>query len=323
MHTVRRTLAALAVAALALLAACNSNVADAPPAQQQGRAAAQRALAPAAAYGTLVQQLYIAYFGRPADTGGLANFSARLAQLGAATDIESLTQAYQSSAEVRALIDGFGSSAESAALYSGDTAAFVTAIYNNVLGRGPDEEGKAFWVGKIDAGLLTRANASLSIMAGALRNTSAQGLLDAVLVNKRVSVGTNFTVALDTAAEQAAYAGDAAAAGARAMLGAVTANTDVAAYQPTVEALVATLVAKAGPAFSVVRAIVNQRCIVCHSGSAPSGGVSWVSDALVKARAADIDQRVFVERSMPFGNATNMTVAERETIHAWFLAGGN
>jgi hypothetical protein len=192
-------------------------------------------------YTTVVQQLYIAYFGRPADPNGLANFSAQLANTGATTNIQSFNTAYGSSAEVRALIDNFGSSEESRALYPGDTAAFVNAIYTNVLGRAPDTDGLQFWVRAIDAGVLTKANASFSIMAGALANRTQQGLVDAELVNKRVAVGTNFTAALNTPELVSAYSGNAAAATARAMLATVTAATDVAAFQPTVAAIIAVL----------------------------------------------------------------------------------
>ena len=128
-------------------------------------------------YKTIVQQLYISYFGRPADPKGLANFQAQLAALGGPANIQGLDQAYRSSTGIRSLVDSFGASAESTALYSGDNTSFVTAIYKNVLNRAPDDAGLAFWVGAINNGSLTRANASLSIMAGALANISDQGKL--------------------------------------------------------------------------------------------------------------------------------------------------
>jgi hypothetical protein len=286
-------------------------------ATQSGQAAAV-----AADYHTVVQQLYISYFGRPADTGGLANFSARLADMQAPADIQGLNAAYGTSATVRELIDSFGTSAESAALYgTGDSNAFITAIYNNVLSRAPDDEGKAFWVNALDHGGMTRPNASLSIMAGALKNTTPQGLQDGILISKRVTVGGNFTVGLDTPTEAAAYSGDAAAAVARTMLNGVHADTDVAAYQGTVDATIAQLVASSGPPYSQVRAIINQRCLSCHNDSFRSGGNSWEHDDAVHAQAADIYQAVVVTRIMPLQNATGMTQAERDVIKAWFEAG--
>lgn len=320
-----QSLAIAAAVALALSACGDNTVADAPPAQKavvtQSSTSSQLA---ASAYTTVVQQLYVSYFGRPADTGGFASFTARMVTLAGPSDIQSLDAAYKASPAMRELIDSFGSSAESAALYSGDTNSFVTAIYTNVLGRAPDAGGLAFWAGEIDSGRLTRANASLSIMAGALANTSAQGQLDASLVNKRIAVATNFTAALDTQTEALAYAGDAAAAKVRAMLATVNANTDVAQFQATINATIADLVSSSAvPTFAQVRTIIDQRCIACHSSSNASGGISWVSDATVRARASDINRVVVVTRSMPQGNATGMTDAERETISKWFQAGAN
>lgn len=191
-------------------------------------------------YRTVVQQLYIAYFGRPADTGGLANFQSQLVALGAPTDIQLLDAAYASNPGIRSLINSFSDSAEAAALYSGDTSSYITAVYVNVLGRIPDAAGKAFWVAEIDSGRLTRARAAFSLMAGALSNTSAQGLVDAKLVQNRVTVGTNFTIALASVARDG-YAGDDAAARARSMLWTVNASTDIVAFQTTVTALVRAL----------------------------------------------------------------------------------
>jgi serralysin len=191
-------------------------------------------------YRTVVQQLYIAYFGRPADTGGEANFESQLLALGAPTDIQSLDAAYGANAGVRSLVNSFSASTEATALYSGGTTAYITAVYMNVLGRAPDAAGLAFWVKEVDSGTLTRAKASLSIMAGALKNTSAQGLLDEKTVNNKVKVATNFTIAVSTAARNG-YAGDAAASRARAMLSAVTSTTDTVAFQATVSALVQSL----------------------------------------------------------------------------------
>jgi uncharacterized delta-60 repeat protein len=192
----------------------------------------------AADYKTIVQQLYIAYFGRPADVGGLASFEAQLAALGGPTDIQKLVHAYHENAGIKSLVDSFATSAESAALYAGDNKSFVTAIYKNVLNRAPDAEGLTFWVGALDKGALTRANASLSIMAGGLANTSQQGQLDGALITQKVTIGRNFTDAVVMAPVNG-YGGNSAAAEARAMLSSVTAATDAAAFQANISNLVA------------------------------------------------------------------------------------
>lgn len=194
-------------------------------------------------YTRLAQSLYFSYFGRAADSGGLANFASQLEALKAPASANELTAAYAGNAGVRGLVDSFGASDESKAMYGGDTAAFVKAIYNNVLGRNPDQGGLAFWSRAIDSGELTRPNASLAIMAGAQANTSAEGQLDAALVANRVSVATNFTFALETASKSGMYASSAAANLVKTMLASVTASTDVMAFQAKVDAAVAAMAA--------------------------------------------------------------------------------
>ncbi|HEX7644925.1 MAG TPA: DUF4214 domain-containing protein [Burkholderiaceae bacterium] len=190
----------------------------------------------AAAYEIEVQQLYIAYFGRPADPNGLNNFSAALQADNAPTDIASLAQAYGSNTAIKNLIDSFGTSAESRTLYgSGSTSGFVSAVFQNVLGRAPAAAGLAFWTNAIDSGSLTQADAALAIMGGAQTNTSAQGQIDAALVANRVAVAQDFTATVSASI----YAGPAAASAARTMLAAVTSTTDVSNYQGTIAATIA------------------------------------------------------------------------------------
>ncbi len=189
-------------------------------------------------YDSAVQALYVAYFGRAADFSGRANFEARLAQIGAPREFSALCAAYGSNESIRGLIDAFGISAESNALYSGDTRTFVTAIYHNVLNRDPDAEGLNYWANAVGSGALPRTNAAISIMAGALSNSTEQGRSDAALVNNKITVASNFTFALATNAQALAYAGNAAAATVRDMLGTITATTDTDAFEKTVIATV-------------------------------------------------------------------------------------
>ncbi|HJV81183.1 DUF4214 domain-containing protein, partial [Noviherbaspirillum sp.] len=192
-------------------------------------------------YTTAVQELYVAYFGRPADSTGLTNFATVLANAGAPADIQGLNNAYSSNSTVRWAIDAFGNSDESKALYTGDTRSFVTAIYSNVLSRAPDSAGLAWWINAIDNGGLTRGNAALSIMAGALANTTPDGLNDAALIQKRIAVATNFTSTITTPTLVAAYDGNDAAATARNMLGTVTRTTDVTAFRTNIDATLSSL----------------------------------------------------------------------------------
>ena len=197
----------------------------------------------AATYHPVVQQLYVAYFGRPADPNGLANFAAELSSTDAPYDIQGFNAAYNSDARIRSLIDSFGVSPESNALYSGDTRAFIRAIYINVLNRTPDAEGLNFWVNAIDHGGLTRANASFSIMAGALANTSPQGRRDAALIDRRIAAATHFTSSLSTPALVNGYRGNAAAAIARNMLATIVDTSDMAEIGSATDATLAALLA--------------------------------------------------------------------------------
>ncbi|MCX7179750.1 MAG: DUF4214 domain-containing protein [Proteobacteria bacterium] len=152
----------------------------------------------------------------------------------APTDIAQLTSAYGTNPTIRALVDQFGISTESAALYPGSNDTFVRAIYNNVLNRDPLTAGLNFWMTAIDQGTLSRGNAALAIMNGALENQTAQGLIDAMAVLHKSTAASDFTAAIDSALEIAGYSGAAAAASARTMLRSVTDKTDTASFLATI-----------------------------------------------------------------------------------------
>ncbi|MES2261336.1 MAG: DUF4214 domain-containing protein [Pseudomonadota bacterium] len=212
-----------------LLAACGGGNQEAQPAQSP-RLLASVVATSAADYTPVVQQLYVSYFGRPADTAGLNNFKNQLAALQAPTDIAGLSAAYSTNASLKALIDSFGNSRESQALYAGTNEQFISAIYRNLLSREPNEAGKAFWVGALDKGSLTRANASLSIMSGAFGNSSTQGQADAALIHNRVALATAFSDAMLTVSQVNSYSGSAAAAKARALLASISNGTNTASF---------------------------------------------------------------------------------------------
>jgi len=198
-------------------------------------------------YSSLVQQFYVAYFGRPADAAALPNFSAALAAANAPTGLAELTSAYASNDAIHALIDSFGNSAESASLYGalGSGAAnasnFITAIYANLFNRAPDAGGLAFWTTAITSGALTPGAAALNIAAGAASNTSTQGQLDALTLSNKTTVAALFTADLNAPVYVAAYAGDSAAAQARALLHGVNDNTTPGDYTQTVQLAADTL----------------------------------------------------------------------------------
>ena len=144
---------------------------------------------------TQAQQLYVAYFNRPADTLGLAFWMTKDAAAASAA---------------------FSTSAEYAATYAGmSTAARVDAIYSNLFGRGAEPAGLTYWGGLIDRGLISVSNAVTQIAGG------AQGT-DLTAYNNKVKAAEAFTTALDTTAEIVAYSGTAANAAAKVWMTGIT-----------------------------------------------------------------------------------------------------
>jgi uncharacterized membrane protein len=80
--------------------------------------------------------------------------------------------------------------------------------------------------------------------------------------------------------------------------------------------------------FARVKAIVDARCVACHSATptqpgfatAPAG-VLLDTPEQVRQRAAQIHKRAVELKDMPIANLTNMTDAERAELGAWFAAG--
>ncbi len=69
--------------------------------------------------------------------------------------------------------------------------------------------------------------------------------------------------------------------------------------------------------FSQVQRVIAQRCATCHSGVSAPLGVRFETEAQITARVDDIERRAVLTRTMPPGNATGMTEAERELLGAW------
>lgn len=271
-------------------------------------------------YYDVVQRVYVAYFGRPADAGGLDFYAGNSMNAGAATNIVDVSSAYGSNAFITELFNSFGNSAESTAMYPGSNIEFVTAIYSYLFNRTPDQPGLNFWVGNIDAGRMTRAQAAVAIMAG------SQGE-DATLIAKKAQVARAFTASLNTDAKRAAYSGLAANAVVRNMLSTVTLATDAASFQSTIDATINSLLPNDNAQlFIQVQAIVKNRCVGCHSvkptipGFNPAPmGIQYDTADSIAGEAASIAASV-QDRSMPFGNFTNMTEAERAVVANWFAS---
>jgi uncharacterized membrane protein len=82
--------------------------------------------------------------------------------------------------------------------------------------------------------------------------------------------------------------------------------------------------------FAEVNAIIQQRCISCHSSkptddvyTAPPNGVKYDTPQEIVAKKELIMQRVVLTNNMPQNNKTNMTPEERDVIRCWIEQGAS
>ncbi len=91
---------------------------------------------------------------------------------------------------------------------------------------------------------------------------------------------------------------------------------------PSAEAVAAAKAAAAKPAgYTEVRAVLDQRCVLCHNATVQQKNVDLHTAEGLKQHAQAVYQQVSVLKLMPLNNATQMTDAERELIKRWFDAG--
>jgi hypothetical protein len=186
-----------------LLASCGGNgqQAQAPVAIPAPAVPSTPPAVDSAAYENLVQQLYIAYFGRPADPAGLASDAQSLSAANAPKTIDGLYAAYSSDLSVRTLVASFANSRESIQLYkTGSNLAhgMVHTVYDNLFSHAPDAAGADYWAGLQKDGRVNGANLPLAILA------SAKGG-DAELMARKVRAAILLTRAVDAAGQRAMY----------------------------------------------------------------------------------------------------------------------
>ncbi|WP_051603115.1 Ig-like domain-containing protein [Simplicispira psychrophila] len=158
-----------------------------------------------ASHPQLVSAFYLAYYGRPADAGGMAYWAQQLQLAGG---------------NLSYIADVFANSAESTANFGGlSTPQHIALLYQHLLNRPPEPAGAAYWLGEVDAGRITMAQMAISIHQGALGS-------DANTVAVRQQLADQFTAALP--ANGAGYSGKAATEAARLIIQAANADTSAA-----------------------------------------------------------------------------------------------
>jgi hypothetical protein len=153
-----------------------------------------------------IQGVYVALFGRPADTTGLTFFK------GVTND----------GADLSAIGD-LTTTKEYTDRFVGQTnAQIVNSIYQSLFGHDADAAGLNFFLGELLAGRQTIQTIAINILDG------AQGT-DKEIVDRKIAAADAFTAELDTAAEILGYSGPAAAASGVAFLKTVTTTAPTAA----------------------------------------------------------------------------------------------
>jgi len=154
-----------------------------------------------------IQQLYVMFYGRPADPVGLAYWQSQAASSTASgmTDA-SILSAFRAS---------FGSNAEYTATFTGlSDVAKVNLVYNNLFSHDADPSGLLYWAGKLTAGTLTVATIAEAVSSSAV--TAAN--VDGTAFTSKVTASSAFTAALTTTAQIVGYTGTTAGAAAKAWI---------------------------------------------------------------------------------------------------------
>jgi subtilase family serine protease len=170
------------------------------------------------AYNTEVEQLFLAYLGRPPAPAGLASYSTALQTANAPTNILNLQSAYSTNASVASIVNGIESSAESKALYpTTNTSAYVTALFNTMLNRAPLSAGLNYYVTAVGNGTITQGDLALAIYVGTLTSNGTTTIDDNLTLVNKTAVAGNFTATL-TPSELPYYSGTTALGKARKLL---------------------------------------------------------------------------------------------------------
>lgn len=169
----------------------------------------------AALYLDQVQEVYIAYYQRPADPAGMVWWAGRLAESGG---------------NLTAIIDAFANSQESRDLYgeinAGTVGSVIASMYQALFNRDPDPVGLDFYTSGFNAGTFTPGTIALNILDGAIND-------DAYAIDNKRRASNLFSRMLDpnltgddADLRATNYRGLPQANAARAFLVQVTAETD-------------------------------------------------------------------------------------------------
>lgn len=125
-------------------------------------------------YVSLVQQFYVGFYGRFADTGGLNYWTTQLDLMGG--DMNAALNAFATSTEAQSYVYKDPSTGTA---YTNEQ--LIDNIYANVFSRTADAEGKAFYLAELDAGRMSLQTIVKNIMDGAT-GTDSQAIANKVTI---------------------------------------------------------------------------------------------------------------------------------------------
>ncbi len=248
----------------------------------------------AADYIDAVQEIYIGYYGRPADPEGLAYWTARLDAAKGNLD---------------EILDAFGTSDEADTLFGNGRTneESVTSLYNQILNRDPDDEGLAFYVDGLESGEFTLVDVAKRIVDGVQND-------DVEILTNKVAAAKAFTDAIDADAN-VTYDGDSAATVARNWLATVDGDAD------NLTAALESLADQVTDLTPVNRALVVGSEII--TGSSVNDVFTAVTSSLTTTKTLDLTDKVTgdagddefqVSMSADFVGFTTGSVSGVETI---------
>lgn len=225
-----------------------------------------------------VQQLYVAYFNRPADYAGLDYWTNVVAAQKGST---------------AAVSAAFAAEAEYKTAYANMTnAQVVNQVYQNLFGRPAEAAGQTYWADLLDRKVITIDKVVAEISKAALTT-------DKTAYENKVAGATAFSAALDTKAEQDGYRGAEANKLAKAFITSITtdASLTVATAPATLNATVAKVVI-AGTPFTL------------QSGLQALQAANEAKTAFLDAADGKVDQKLVTEASITDKVTTTTTAID-------------
>jgi len=248
-----------------------------------------------------VQQLYLGYYGRPADPVGLA---------------------YWQTQTLEAAKAGFAASAEFTNQYVGmSVEQQVNQVYINLLGREADLNGLLYWSNEIVSGRETIGTLVMSMQEDALGR-------DVTTLQMRTAFSAEFTAALDTTAEVLDYSGQNAAVAARAAMADIVAasvgdTSTLTAALAKLDATVAGVVAGGGMAGQTFTLTTGIDTIAGTSGNDTINAVIDATVGAVKTSLTALDSidgaagtdTLNIDALTAFTAVPSVTISNVETIN--------